>query len=949
MSLNTSYHAYAAAVNAGGVVTSSSSLVWTLTNPPAASGIVSVSSCSITLNWSANGNPDYTKWGILRSTDNFTTSTVTLKSAGDNYILTSITDTYQLTGNTTYWYKVQAFNGSGIESSFDAVVSTKTKPAPPVAAGSFSGIAVSSVSINWTWTDTNSGTNSEDGYLVRRAADNEILISRPVDTTHWIQTGLSVNVSTSAYVEAYNESGSSATATLSVYTFANPPAESHVASSGSNSINIAWSDNGNPGYTSWGILRSTDNFATSTTTLKDFSDGYMALSFTDDSLTNELTYWYKVCAYNGAGTGTDYGITVSTFLADIIAPAAVTDLAASAGTSDGEINLIWTSPGDDGTLGDINAGKLAIQYFTAPAAVWSHEDAQIIISTSAAAMSNRALCVSGLLDGTTYYFKLWTADEHLNWSEISNEALACTGGLNDTTPPAKISTLNAEVGANAGEIKLSWTAPGDDGISGGPAASYEVRYIMNDTWDFVVMPFNDGTLVPNPPVPAVAGTLETMTVTGLTEYTNYSFAVKAYDEAGNQLGPDTYSAAMPKSDIAVPGIPQNFTGEARSTEEIKWIWDSVIDTTYKLFDQSGNQIGATLAAGEVCYNEGGLSPNTTFSRYVVAYNAGGASTSTATISRCTLAGNPSALTALSVTDHTLNLSWTAPSGGAAAYKITKRQGTADEVVIVVSTTSYADSGLASNTGYEYVVQSYNSDGVINSNATTSVHVTTQQDVTNPQPPDIDPTASSVSPGGVIDISGYATDALTENFSQVIITIYDQDNRSLATIGSNVPNSSPYFTNGLFISTSGVIGGAVYVAPNFSEYFPMATSIKIGIQLQDDGDNLSPEPSPGILPEISVDAAVGKVKTKIYNNIIKTPSAANPAVIRYEMPSAGQVSVKLYDLQGRLVKTIFEGHDSTNVKHWYGKNSGGNTVASGVYLLHIKAGGVEEVHKIVVVK
>ena len=102
-------------------------------------------------------------------------------------------------------------------------------------------------------------------------------------------------------------------------------------------------------------------------------------------------------------------------------------------------------------------------------------------------------------------------------------------------------------------------------------------------------------------------------------------------------------------------------------------------------------------------------------------------------------------------------------------------------------------------------------------------------------------------------------------------------------------------------------------------------------------------------EIAVNSAVSAPQTKIYNNIIHTPSASNPAIIRYEMPSAGAVSVKLYDLQGRLVKTIFEGQDSTNVKYWYGKNSGGNTVASGVYLLHVKAGGVEEVHKIVVVK
>jgi|GEM_PF-5280872 len=46
----------------------------------------------------------------------------------------------------------------------------------------------------------------------------------------------------------------------------------------------------------------------------------------------------------------------------------------------------------------------------------------------------------------------------------------------DTTPPAAISNLTALVGGSAGEIQLKWTAPGDDGTTGGSASSYEVRY-----------------------------------------------------------------------------------------------------------------------------------------------------------------------------------------------------------------------------------------------------------------------------------------------------------------------------------------------------------------------------------------------------------------------------------------------------------------------------------------
>jgi len=818
----------------------------------------------------------------------------------------------------------------------------------------FSGSLVSETQIDWSWSINSSNAFgyrvycSSAGGNFYLAADTGTLSGN--GQTGWSQTGLSPNTSYQCYAAAVNAGGVVTSSSSLVWTPANPPTGSEIVSVSSYSITLNWSDNGNPSYTRWGILRSTDNFVTSTTTLKDFSGDFTAYVFADVNLTNDVTYWYKVRAYNEGELPTDFDVPVSTFLADIIAPADVTVFAASPMVNDGEINLTWTAPGDDGTTGSINDGSLAVQHSTDSTAAWSYESAQIVISTSMAAGSSRSLCVTGLLYGSTYYFRLWTADEHLNWSEISSEASACTAGTYDTTPPAAITTLNAEVGANNGEIKLSWLASGDDEMTGGPAASYEVRYILNDTWETWVPAFSEGTLAPDPPAPSSPGSLETMIVDGLTEYTTYCFAVKIYDEMGQAQEPVVYSAVMPKSDISVPGIPQNLSGAAQDINTIRWIWDSVAGVSYKLFNGSGTQIGDTLASDEVPYDEVSLSPNTAYSRYVVAYNSGGASTASATVSCYTLAGSPSNLTALSVTDHTLNISWTAPGGGAAAYKISRTEAGESAMTVIdwsnfLSATSYADDSLASYTEYDYVVQSYNGDGVINSD-TVSVIVTTQQDVTVPQTPVINPPASSVAPGGIIDISGYATDSSTENFSKVIVTIYDQDNRSLATISSDVPSSSPYFINGLFISTSGVIGGTVSVASNFSEYFPAATSIKIGIELEDDGTNRS---DLTITPEITVSAAAGAAKTKIYNNIIKTPSASNPAVIRYEMPSPGQVSVKLYDLQGRLVKTIFEGQDSTNVKYWYGKNSGGNTVASGVYLLHVKAGGVEEVHKIVVVK
>lgn len=104
--------------------------VYSLANPPTGSSVVSVSSVTITIQWSANSNPAYTRWGIVRSTESGFTSVTTLKAFADNYISTSYFAS-DLLPLTSYWFKVSAFNEDGVATVFDQTVSTKTPPAPP--------------------------------------------------------------------------------------------------------------------------------------------------------------------------------------------------------------------------------------------------------------------------------------------------------------------------------------------------------------------------------------------------------------------------------------------------------------------------------------------------------------------------------------------------------------------------------------------------------------------------------------------------------------------------------------------------------------------------------------------------------------------------------------------------------------------------------------------------
>ncbi len=83
-----------------------------------------------------------------------------------------------------------------------------------------------------------------------------------------------------------------------------------------------------------------------------------------------------------------------------------------------------------------------------------------------------------------------------------------------------------------------------------------------------------------------------------------------------------------------------------------------------------------------------------------------------------------------------------------------------------------------------------------------------------------------------------------------------------------------------------------------------------------------------------------------------PNPFNPTTkIRFSLPRSGNVSLKIFDLRGRLVKTLVDGaliagrHEET----WYGDDTVGRSVASGVYLYLLQTEQETRVRKMVVVR
>ena len=83
-----------------------------------------------------------------------------------------------------------------------------------------------------------------------------------------------------------------------------------------------------------------------------------------------------------------------------------------------------------------------------------------------------------------------------------------------------------------------------------------------------------------------------------------------------------------------------------------------------------------------------------------------------------------------------------------------------------------------------------------------------------------------------------------------------------------------------------------------------------------------------------------------------PNPFNPeTTIRYELAKADNVTIRVYDVSGRLVRTIVNDLQKAGkyeVK-WDGKNNAGNQVASGVYFLRMQTPGFTKVRKMTLLR
>jgi hypothetical protein len=104
---------------------------------------------------------------------------------------------------------------------------------------------------------------------------------------------------------------------------------------------------------------------------------------------------------------------------------------------------------------------------------------------------------------------------------------------------------------------------------------------------------------------------------------------------------------------------------------------------------------------------------------------------------------------------------------------------------------------------------------------------------------------------------------------------------------------------------------------------------------------------------TVTAVAGPVIPKTFGLYPNVPNPFNPTtVIRYDVPpSGGAVTLRIYDVSGKLVRTLVDGPQTAGQKTaaWNGRDNRGHSVASGVYFYQLQAPGYEKTLKMVLVQ
>ncbi len=215
--------------------------------------------------------------------------------------------------------------------------------------------------------------------------------------------------------------------------------------------------------------------------------------------------------------------------------------------------------------------------------------------------------------------------------------------VKDTFNPGDITDLNA-LALSSNKVRLSWTAPGNDGSSG-KVAAYEIRrsgnIIKTDSECSAAMALNHGL------TPKSAGTTEVVDLVSHLPSTTYYYCVRAYDFSGNRSvwNGNVSATTFSVSDMSAPADINDLTATVVNDRSVDLAWTAVGEdgnsgsATYYEIKKSFspinnddecssaaevvNNIQAQAAGTSIGFRVGNLSSNSVYYFCVRAYDSVG--------------------------------------------------------------------------------------------------------------------------------------------------------------------------------------------------------------------------------------------------------------------------------------------------------------------------------------
>lgn len=452
---DTVYGVWYSSDDTGGAVNTANSAVAPDLPPGQAVGLTATGGDAFAdLSWTANPEIDIKRYRLDRSSYS-TVSGFSLLT----YILnpgTTHHDALNLVNGNTYYYRVRAEDNTSNTGAYSDVVGTTPWVNVSQPAFSVYSAAVSTCAIDWCWT----AAANAAGYRVILSTSGDVLASGlSASATHWLQSGLTPDTSSSVTLQAYNGliyANSDLSAAL--YTLANPPYDIYSPlQPGTTSIDLQWTANGNRSWTRYNVERSSTG-----------SGGWAQIvsllantTHQDTGLAEKATYYYRAWAVNSDGESTSQ-ITFSTMTSSVD-PQAPTFSAARSDlvTNDGEIRLQWLAPRDDDSTEPV-------QSYVIKAATFSFAEADFTDTPSLSVIPQgiiptipgnaEEVVVTGLYPGATFYFGIKAVDEAGNYSALP---VIRSTVARDNVPPAPAGPAASAL--NETTVRVSWSQPAVSG------------------------------------------------------------------------------------------------------------------------------------------------------------------------------------------------------------------------------------------------------------------------------------------------------------------------------------------------------------------------------------------------------------------------------------------------------------------------------------------------------